>query len=99
MARRDSEAREYWRRKTFDMPTPPERELPEAEVRRVRVNRQGYTSSGYYYGVGAPVFEYTVCLPTGRCSDSAVRADNMAHAKDRIRGMVPGVRFPKGGIR
>jgi hypothetical protein len=26
-------------------------------IRRVKLDRQGYTSSGKYYGVGAPVYE------------------------------------------
>ena len=32
----------------------------EATIRKVGINSGGYTSSGKYYGIGQPVFEYDV---------------------------------------
>ena len=64
-------------------------------VRRVRLDAGGYDSSGYYYGVGQPVYKYEwqygpdpfeyVC--------SALRADDRDHAKEKLRRRYPDITF------
>jgi hypothetical protein len=52
---------------------------------RVYVNSQGYTSMGYYYGVGQPVYSFT----SADGSDGACfRAANREAAKARVRARI-----------
>lgn len=99
MARSSTQAaKDYWRRQMFNSPTPPVRDLPEAEMRRLRLDAGGYDRSGRYYGRGEPVFDFQICLPTGRCTSGAVRATSKAEAKAKIRAKFPGTKFVKGGL-
>jgi hypothetical protein len=57
---------------------------------RVRINRGGYTDTGYYYGIGQPV--YCFCSADG--TDGAVfRAANREAAKTKIRITHPTAEF------
>jgi hypothetical protein len=31
--------------------------IPKIELSQIRLNRQGYTSNGRYYGIGAPLYQ------------------------------------------
>jgi hypothetical protein len=57
---------------------------------RVRLNSQGYTDTGYYYGVGQPVY----CFVSADGADGAVfRAASREAAKARIRATHPTAEF------
>lgn len=51
-------------------------------LQRIRLNSQGYTSQGHYYGLDAPLF--WACSPDGR-ADHYFRARNRAAAKEHVR--------------
>lgn len=66
---------------------------PKVELRRVRVDRQGYDENGRYWGVGPPLFmaedaeDYRLYAETFRATDRET-------AKDRVRRKYrPDVRF------
>jgi hypothetical protein len=55
------------------------------QLRRVRLNSGGYTSAGYYYGHGAPLYE---AIHEGDLTEGAwitLRAASREKAKDHIR--------------
>jgi hypothetical protein len=54
-------------------------------LRRVYLNSQGYTSTGQYYGIGEPLYEYEWSDTDGNYHYDVLRADNRKHAKERIR--------------
>lgn len=53
-------------------------------LRRLYINRQGYTSYGVYYGVGAPVYEFDSM--DGRACGT-VRGRTRELAKQAVRAM------------
>ena len=53
---------------------------------RVRLNRQGYTSNGSYWGVGAPLFAYE---SEDGSAYGYLRAADRADAKRKLREMYP----------
>jgi hypothetical protein len=53
---------------------------------RIRVNRQGYTSDGHYFGVGAQIFTYEILNADGVWVDRpAFRAKNRVEALRTLR--------------
>jgi hypothetical protein len=57
---------------------------------RVRINSGGYTDTGYYYGVGQPVY----CFVSADGADGAVfRAANRDAAKAKLRAIYPTAEF------
>lgn len=57
---------------------------------RIRINSGGYTDTGYYYGVGNPVY----CFVSADGSDGACfRARNREHAKQVVRATHPTAEF------
>jgi hypothetical protein len=59
-------------------------------LRRMRLNSQGYTSGGVYYGVGMPL--YWFCSDTGH-EEGVLRASSRAAAKQVIRNLHTGAKF------
>ncbi len=57
------------------------RDRPRLDLQRIRVNKQGYDSSGAYWGAGPDVFIATT--PEGS-EDVTVRARNMAEARTKV---------------
>jgi hypothetical protein len=52
---------------------------------RVRLNRGGYTDTGYYYGVGRPLY----CFVSADGADGAcIRANDREAAKARVRARI-----------
>lgn len=51
-------------------------------LRRVRLNKGGYTSSGHYYGIGQHLY---FCISDEGDIDMFLRACNRTHAKEQIR--------------
>jgi len=51
-------------------------------LKKVRLNKQGYTHLGHYYGVGEPVFW---CMSDDGTIDMTLRAADRAAAKQQIR--------------
>lgn len=76
-------------------------ELYKFELRRVKLNRDGYTSSGQYFGHGAPLYEYCGDVemtgiegePTVRLHCDHVRAYSRDDAKALLRAKFPEARF------
>ncbi len=62
------------------------------DLTRVRVNGQGYTPRGQYYGTGAPIFEWSIYDLD--IEGSGFRARDRKAAKDKIR-----LDFPRAKIR
>lgn len=59
-------------------------------LERERLDRGGYTSHGEYFGVGAPLFRFSI---EGIDRDEHIRAADRESAKAKIRRAYPGVRF------
>ena len=59
-------------------------------LQRVRLNAQGYDSSGRYCGIGKPLYAYE---SAETYETRYVRSDSRAEAKDLIRMEVPEARF------
>lgn len=58
-------------------------------LRRVYLNQGGYTSEGYYYGHGCPLYEYISDHDSG-----TIRAYSRKEAKEYIRKYIdPKARF------
>lgn len=57
------------------------REVLSISVYRLKVNKDGYTKEGYYYGVGAPVFFWE----TPKGDWGTMRAKGMREAKRAIK--------------
>jgi hypothetical protein len=57
-------------------------------LRKLRINSQGYTPEGFYFGTGLPVYEFE---SDGACD--YVRAYDRDDAKDAIRRTYPGATF------
>ena len=55
--------------------------LPKLDMQRVRVNRDGYDSSGAYWGAGPDVFIATTADGT---DEVTVRARNVADAREKV---------------
>lgn len=51
-------------------------------LRRIRLNKGGYTDRGVYYGRGAPLYEYEYA---GDDYTRNMRAIDRTHAKQRIQ--------------
>lgn len=61
---------------------------------RVRLNTQGYTPEGYYYGIGLPLWTWRTDPDTNGYSDSdTFRARDRAAAKALVRAAFPTARF------
>lgn len=59
-------------------------------LRRVSLDRGGYTKGGRYFGVGAPLFEYEADGgPGGVFFDGYVRGADRESAKAKLRAMFP----------
>jgi hypothetical protein len=59
-------------------------------LRKVRLNAQGYTSRGEYYGSGQALYWY--CSDDGY-HDNELRASSRDNAKAQIRALHKGARF------
>lgn len=55
--------------------------MPKIEINQLRLNRQGYTSNGRYYGVGDPLFQ---AYNTRNHESIEFRAKDRAEAKKLI---------------
>jgi hypothetical protein len=67
-------------------------------IERVRLDRQGYTKSGQYFGVGAPLFRYSGEDPDAyyeakKYIDDYIRAASNKEARVKIMAMFPKARF------
>lgn len=67
-------------------------------LQKLRINSQGYTPEGFYYGVGQPVYWYSVEYHDDRgwidyIDRVAIRANDREHAKQIIRKSLPNVKF------
>lgn len=60
-------------------------------LKRIYVNNGGYDPTGYYYGIGAPIYHYTEYFH-GHPEDT-IRADNREHAKEIIRKKYKDAKF------
>jgi hypothetical protein len=65
---------------------------------KVRLNKGGCDSSGYYWGVGLPLYQYErVPSKSWRIIlervEGYVRAHNRDHAKELVRSIVPQATF------
>lgn len=75
--------------------------LYKFELRRVRLDRGGYTSNGRYFGQGAPLYEYCGEVegltirgePSVRLRCDHVRAYSRDEAKTILRAQYPKARF------
>lgn len=56
---------------------------PKLYIRKVRLNSGGYDSSGSYWGIGAPLYEYTFETEED-CIQDHLRAHSREHAKEMI---------------
>lgn len=69
---------------------------PKLSVRRVRLNKGGYTPSGRYYGVGQSLFEIDGEDPKHDVwVNHTVRAHDREDAKEQAREMYPHCKFFK----
>lgn len=59
------------------------------DLRRVQLDRDGYTLGGRYFGRGAPLYEYD----DGGRVQGFIRAVDRAAAKDELRKQFPGAKF------
>jgi hypothetical protein len=63
-------------------------------LRRVRLNGGGYDDSGTYWGVGAPLYEYSYDdAESGDVTVDYIRAVSRDHVKDIIRRKYPDAKF------
>ncbi len=77
--------------------------MPKIELSQIRLNRQGYTSNGRYYGTGAPLYQ---AYNTRNHESLEFRAKDRADAKKLIGLMFTdpkndalGRKFTPGQIR
>ncbi len=55
-------------------------------LRKIRLNRGGYDSSGAYWGLGVPLYRYSYIHPLNNTEYSCyIRASSRALAKEKIR--------------
>lgn len=64
-------------------------------LRQVRLNRQGYTDRGVYYGVGQPLYIAQWEDPDSRWGEEVLyfRAANRAEAREKVMEQVKGATF------
>lgn len=62
-------------------------------IERIRINRQGYDSSGRYWGVGAPLFSAYDGDTFGDIYTDTFRAADRDAAKAHVRKRHPNARF------
>lgn len=60
---------------------------------KVRINRQGYTDAGRYFGVGAPLWEFWSLDDISHLGPRFVRAPNREAAKALAKERYPQGRF------
>lgn len=65
----------------------------KATMRRVRLDRGGYTSSGRYFGIGAPLFEMEPDDYRSGIHPQYVRAVDRDSAIRKIKVTLPMLRF------
>jgi len=68
-------------------------------IERVRLNRGGYTSSGRYFGGGAPLYRVMNDDSADGVVDFYIRAASRASAGREVRSMYPHAVFRGGGKR
>ena len=73
--------------------------MGKINVKRVAIDRQGYTRSGEYYGVGAPLFQIVDAETGGDLVDFNIRAGDAAHARSKISEAYPGAIRTRVGRR
>lgn len=60
-----------------------------ADVHRVAINRQGYSRTGQYFGVGAPVYQFDYKDENmSSWHEDRVRAHSMSEAKEKIKALL-----------
>ena len=63
-------------------------------IQRVRINKGGYDSTGYYFGMGLPVYHVWWDGPTFRdFKEYYVRGEDRQHVKDLILHWHPDATF------
>jgi hypothetical protein len=63
-------------------------------LKRYKINSSGYSSTGYYYGVGLPLYWY--CSQEkidGALKEGVIRARNRKDAKAQVIAKYPGAKF------
>lgn len=63
---------------------------PKVSLRREYLNSQGYTSTGRYFGVGAPLYQYQFTDSNGQDQYGFVRGVTRDAAKTAVRELYRG---------
>lgn len=66
--------------------------MPKVSLTRVRLNNGGYDSTGYYFGIGMPLF-CAVWEDETECHSHYLRAYDRDDAKEQVKAMLPGATF------